>query len=528
MAFSWQQPGLNYPDIYVKLLGTGSPVRLSSAGGIGAAWSQDGRFVAYLRPVDSWHAAVVVIPAIGGQEREVTRITFASSLIVHRYGWAIPAPFLAWSPDAKWLLTLDQQAPGKSQPHAIIRVSVETGEKRILTSPLTGNLGDGGLALTRDGKRLAFTQHSGLWARDIYVTPLSGDMLFSGKLERITFDNKAIAGIAWTGDRKSLVFASPRNGRPELWKIAAERGSHPVRLNLTDDEVTDIAISRDGKRLVYSRQIQDQNIWRASLNGQHLTAPSSFIASTRRDTQAHYSPDGKRIVFESNRSGNEEIWMCGADGSHPVQLTYFGNAWAGSPKWSPDGANIAFDSNAAGTWDVYIVSAGGGKPKRMTSDGADYSWPSWSRDGKWLYYFSNRGKEAQIWKMPAGGGPGMQVTRNGGLRSNESADGQELYYTTEEGLWKVPVAGGKEVEIGPSYMFAPGQNGIYYAPGSPGSVRSNFPINFLDFKTQRTRTIGVLPGPLGWDIDVSPDGRWIIYGKFGREGSELMLVEKFF
>jgi Tol biopolymer transport system component len=102
-----------------------------------------------------------------------------------------------------------------------------------------------------------------------------------------------------------------------LWKIAAERGSHPVRLNLTDDRIGDIAISRDGKQLVYSRDVEDQNIWRAALSGQHAAEPTKFIASSRRDMQGYYSPDGKRIAFESDRSGSEEIWLCNADGLIP-------------------------------------------------------------------------------------------------------------------------------------------------------------------------------------------------------------------
>jgi Tol biopolymer transport system component/DNA-binding winged helix-turn-helix (wHTH) protein len=528
VAFSWQQPGSNYPDVYIKLLGPGQPVRLSSAGGFGPAWSPDGRFVAFLRPVDLSHAAVVVIPAVGGQEREITRVTFDAAFIMFRYGWSIPAPFLAWSPDGKWLLTLHQKSSGKSQPHGIVRVSVETGAKQILTSPPPATLGDGGLALSPDRETLAFTQDSGFWARDIYIAPVSGDLLLTGQPKRLTFDNKAIAGIAWTGDGKYLVFSSLRTGRPELWKIAAEGGSHPVRLNLTDEEVSDIAISRDGQQLVYSHQLTDQNIWRASLNGQRVIGPRKFIASTRRDTQSYYSPDGKRIVFESNRSGNEEIWICNADGSDPVQLTYFGNAWAGAPRWSPDGENIAFAANAAGNWDIYIVSSGGGKPKRLTKDGADECWPSWSRDGQWIYYFSNRGTQTQIWKMRATGGPEIQVTRNGGLWSSESLDGKDLYYVNEQGLWMIPVAGGGEVAIDRSYYFAVAKNGVYYAAGGgPDSSLLTFPLYFLDFKTQTRRTVGVLPGPLGWNMDVFPDGQWITYSKLDHEGSELMLVDNF-
>jgi hypothetical protein len=119
VAFSWERPGTDYPDVYIKLLGPGEPVRLSSAGGFGPAWSPDGRFVAFLRPLDVAHAAVAVSPALGGQEREITRITFDTVAIFNRQEWAIPAPFLAWSADDKWLLTLDQKSPGKTQPHAI-------------------------------------------------------------------------------------------------------------------------------------------------------------------------------------------------------------------------------------------------------------------------------------------------------------------------------------------------------------------------------------------------------------------------
>ena len=218
--------------------------------------------------------------------------------------------------------------------------------------------------------------------------------------------------------------------------------------------------------------------------------------------------------------------MCNADASHPEQLTYFGNAWAGSLMWSPDGENVAFMSNAAGNWNIYIVSSGGGKPRQLTKEGADETWPSWSHDGKCIYYYSNRGGQVQIRKMPATGGPEIQVTRNGGFWSNESLDGKDFYYVNEQGLWKVPAAGGEEVEVERSYRFAPGKNGIYYMK-PPDLWYGPFQLYFLDSKTHRRRTIGVLPGPFGWNMDISPDGRSIIYSKFDREGSELMLLENF-
>lgn len=525
VAFSWQKPGSSYPEVYIKLIGAGEPVRISSAGGYGVAWSPDGRFLAYLRPIDDLHAAVVITPAVGGPERVVTRIKCFGTT-VDRHGWNVPAPLLAWSLDGNWLLTLDQETGSASQPHRIVRVSADGGEKRTLTFPPLHNLGNGGLALSPNGKRLAFTEDSGFWARDIYVVPVSSDFSFIAKPERITFDHKAIAGVAWTSDSKYLIFSSPRSGSSQLWKVAAEPGSDPVRLGLTEDEVTDVAISRDGKRLMYAYAIDDQNIWRASLRDGRVTRPTNFIASTRRDTQAHYSPDGTRIVFESNRSGNEEIWACNADGSDPVQLTYFGNAWAGSPSWSPDGKQIAFGANAAGEWDIYIISADGGKPRRLTHGGADESWPTWSRDGEWIYYFSNRSKQGQIWKMRATGGPEVQITRHGAYWSSSSVDGKDLYYMGDDGLWKVPVSGGNEVKVADANYFVPAKDGLYYVDAK-AEQQLSFPLFFLDFKTRERRTVGVLPGPLGWNIEVSPDSRLILYSKYDRLGSELMFVEDF-
>jgi len=159
----------------------------------------------------------------------------------------------------------------------------------------------------------------------------------------------------------------------------------------------------------------------------------------RLDFEYHprYSPDAQRIAFESNRSRNEEIWICRADGSHPVQLTTFPNKWTGSPSWSPDGQKIAFDSNVAGNWDICIIRSQGGQPTRLTTSETNEYQPSWSRDGKWIYYCSTRTGHAQVWKIPASGGTEVQVRKHGGVRAYESVDREDLYYTNQDGLWPV-------------------------------------------------------------------------------------------
>ena len=96
-------------------------------------------------------------------------------------------------------------------------------------------------------------------------------------------------------------------------------------------------------RLVYVRSIEDSNIWRIDTLGPGLpalSAPALAISSTRLDYNPHFSPDGGRVAFDSNRSGNVEIWLADSDGSNAVQLTSLRSS-SGFANWSPDGRLIA-------------------------------------------------------------------------------------------------------------------------------------------------------------------------------------------
>ena len=73
-----------------------------------------------------------------------------------------------------------------------------------------------------------------------------------------------------------------------------------------------------------------------------------MFASTREEFAQQYSPDGKKVAFESKRGGNLEIWVCASDGQDCAQLTSMGSSASGVPTWSPDGKQVAFYSNAQG------------------------------------------------------------------------------------------------------------------------------------------------------------------------------------
>jgi DNA-binding winged helix-turn-helix (wHTH) protein len=165
----------------------------------------------------------------------------------------------------------------------------------------------------------------------------------------------------------------------------------------------------------------------------------TVISGDSNNAGPQFSPDGKRLAFMSNRSGNWQIWVSGSDGSNPMQLT-FGEG-SGTPRWSPDGRSIAYDS---GGRSIFVVSVDVRDAPRRLVDGLV---PSFSRDGHWVYFASERTGDWQVWKISLDDGTQKQVTYNGGFSAQESTDGY-VYYSKSRypnpGICRVPLEGGGE------------------------------------------------------------------------------------
>lgn len=91
---------------------------------------------------------------------------------------------------------------------------------------------------------------------------------------------------------------------------------------------------------------------------------SGLTNSQPDDSDLFWSPDGKMVVFNSNRDGNWEIYIMNADGSEQTNLTN-NPADDGFPSWSPDGKIIAFQSYRDGNGEIYIMNADGSGLKRL-------------------------------------------------------------------------------------------------------------------------------------------------------------------
>ncbi|MGH9938993.1 MAG: hypothetical protein ACREAM_22365, partial [Blastocatellia bacterium] len=513
LAFIWDGEKGDNPDIYVKLLGVGAPLRLTTdpRDERRPVWAPDGRFIAFLR----WNGAgwkVILAPALGGPERSLGEVMEG----------------LDWSPDGQTLAVIDE--------HAISLLTIETGQRKKLTAPPANILGDALPVFSPDGRRLAFIRSDG-GAENIHIMPVSG-----GASRQVTFDNSRIQSLRWLPDGAHLIYASNRAGSFQLWKIA-ESGGTPEQVTSAGSGPTDVAISPDSSRLAFAQTHFDTNIWRLELpSGSASIAAgrggrwTQFIASSRTDDSPQYSPDGLRVAFASGRSGNEEIWVCSSDGSDARQVTQMRGPSTGSPRWSPDGRELAFDSRLFGQADIFVISAEGGQPRRLTNDAALDVAPSWSRNGRWIYFSSMRSGARQIWKTPAQDGEAVQVTRQGGFDSFESSDGKYLYYTKQRetaGVWRLPLEGGAE-ELVPGLegvkehrVWILTDQGLYFAVSTSADVHL---LRFYSFTTGRVTDVASLQkkpvyGPPG--LAVSPDGRSILYVQRDSSSSDIMLVENF-
>jgi eukaryotic-like serine/threonine-protein kinase len=521
VAFAWNGEKEDNFDIYVKLVDAGTPLRLTSnpAAEYHPAWSPDARYVAFCRDFSD-HAEIWMIPALGGAERKL--------------GESVVCDGLSWSPDGKFLATVDRSAAQPS--YGIFLLSVETGDKRRVTSPPPEYLGDFGPRLSPDGKTLAFVRYSSSLTSEIYVLPVTPDGRQLGEPRLLTHDERSILGLDWTADGRRIVYSSGQLGSMNLLTIPASGGS-PERLAVTGENATALSISRTGNRLIYERDLVDLNIWRipGPRSSDKKIAPSRLIASTQQDGEPQFSPDGTRIVFYSDRSGSSEIWVCDREGRNPVQLTSSNGPNVGSPRWSPDGRWIAFDNTKAGNSDIYVISADGGQPRLLTSGTSNNVRPSWSHDGRWVYFGSNRSGEWQVWKEPAQGGTAVEVTTAKGAREAfESLDGKFVYYAKwgEHGIWKVPVAGGGEIRVfdrGGQGVWALTVQGICFFDLSRATGTA---LKFYNFGTGKVTLLREFSKETSVDetsaaLTVSPDGRWILYTQLDQSGSDLMLVENF-
>ena len=345
--------------------------------------SPDGQRIAFVR----WRAEggvmgslLASVAADGTAEREIAR--FPGRTVLHP----------RWSPDGRHVAVVDSE---ESPRMGLLVVDAGSGEARELTPAARAGLlsapvwsGDDELLVAVTGSPAS--RHGA--ATRVVRQPLRGNGA------RTLFWNAALNGVMDRLGERSLVLEA-RIPRTELLEVG---GASTVGES-TAGESTASESAAAGPRL--------------------LTHGASA------DRQPVYSPDGGRVVFSSNRSGNLDLWALEpATGSLRRLTDHPAEDW--DPAFLPDG-RLLWSSNRTGHFEVWVAEPDGTGPRQVTRDGVRAENPTATRDGRWIVYNSRRDDRPGVWRIGADG-TGATLLVPGITRLPEvSPDGRHVLYLTD-------------------------------------------------------------------------------------------------
>jgi Tol biopolymer transport system component/DNA-binding SARP family transcriptional activator len=359
--------------IFVRPVGGGKRVLLS--GSISGdhrwpRWSPDGRQILFVaKPSFGPHTgALYIVPALGG----------APALLS---GPNEPVMTPTWSADGRLIAFSDGN-------DILVRALAGGASTRVVDEYEAHSP-----AFSPDGRFIAYVTgdiigESALNSAPsaISVVPATG-----GVARRLTDATHSNRSPAWSADGRSVLYLSNVAGASDLYQQRltpnGERDGAPVRLTTGLGAAT-IALAASGSTVVYSVVRRRSQIWSAPIPARG-TSPTGVLTLVTREAQAieglDVSRDGKWLVYDSDRSGNQDIYKVGANGGEPIRLTH-DPAPDYVPQWSWDGAEIAYYSVRTGNRDVRVMSAEGRDDRAVTDDPVEELYPAWSPDDRALAF----------------------------------------------------------------------------------------------------------------------------------------------
>jgi eukaryotic-like serine/threonine-protein kinase len=375
-----------------------------------------------------------------------------------------PDDFPRFAPDSSAVIYLHAEA---GRPASLWRVAVVGGEPRRLVDDVSS------ADFSPDGQRLAFTravQESNRQQTAILVADADGS-----NARELTRTDLGALHPRWSPDGKQVAVVGPRGGRvmQAITLTDAESGAtRTLAVPVTTGEISSVVWSADGNAVYYVRaesveavvgssaqvirhDLEDdvpEVIGWTSHNGALLDvlADGQLLLDVRSprdnlreaggaserwitrgnssDRQPVYSPDGKSVLFSSNRSGNLDLWIATEGGV--VKRITDDDAEDWDPAFTPDGKKIVWSSGRSGNLEIWIANADGSGARQVSRDGNDAENPTATADG-WIIYNSFNPQKAGIWKVRQDGSQATHLVKVVTSLPEVSPDGQFVAYIAD-------------------------------------------------------------------------------------------------
>jgi eukaryotic-like serine/threonine-protein kinase len=424
--------------IYVRQLAGGHAVQVAASlvdNQRWPQWSPDGTKLVFQvghaeREADSTMPpnALYVVPALGGVPRKL----FSDTASDISPSWSPDGSRIAFSRGdgvyGRALYVID--ANGSSPPQFVATASMPTAPR---WSP-DGTM----LAYVTDNPRFALgTAHLGNSATSsIWIVTLA-----DGRTHRVTPGTWLEVSPVWSPDGRELFYISNKNGSRDVFRIAIARNgdSRGAPEQMTSGlNAHGIDLSRDGKTLAYSVFNPYAHVWSVPIPPSGSTTIANATQVTTGDETDEgfaLSPDGRWLAYDSDRSGNGDVWKIPSTGGEPMQLTTDPHGDY-VQDWSSDGAEIAFHSFRTGHRQVFVMNADGGNVQQVTNLPNDAANPDFAPDGNTIAFDYSYGVSGQIFLVSrarrgeAWGTP-RQLTTRGGTDPQWSPDGKWIAYVQD-------------------------------------------------------------------------------------------------
>lgn len=522
VAFASARGDSNDYDIYVKVIGEDRALRLTSseASDRDPSWSPDGRWIAFVRIHGDGAPSLYLVSPLGGDPRKL--LDGASDV--------------SWLPDSTGLIFGIQAETSANR--AIYALTRATQELRQLTFPEYSAVDIDG-AVAPDGRLLAFVRCA--TPRRLNCDVFVADLQAGGEAARLTELDLRFAGLAWMPDGSELV-ASVED---ELYRVPIARGAAPQRLGF-EGASPSVAASGTGARLAFRQAHGDAGIWRTPIRSSGSPAPAALgdserlIDSTRGDLNPVVSPDGRNILFASNRGGTWVAWIAEADGS---DARPFSEDINGAFSWSPSGSHVAGLCVDEGDDrdDICVVDVETRQSTSVAPSPYGEGLPLWSADGENIYFVSDRTGRTEIWRALGPESELTQLTNDGAMIAGMSWRHTGLFYypgsslsvqNWAQELWRLRLRdGSKEKVLDRVYPFAQtdAPSGLYWLDFADGRDRPPL-VKHLSRETGRTRELGRLAHAVAGlfpELAVDPDERYLYTAHVLDADSDILMIDGF-